>query len=151
ASALLAGPHALPAVAGDSSTAAALAPRIITELLRDTLGLRGVAITDAMTMEGVGKGYTTEQSSVLAVKAGADILLKPSDPTRAIDAVVAAVERGEISRARIDGAARSVLELKARSGVATNPIASLERLRDVVASPEHRATAASIAQRSLTL
>ena len=38
------------------------------------------AITDAMTMEGIGKGYTTEQSSVLAVKAGADILLKPSDP-----------------------------------------------------------------------
>ena len=70
-----------------------------------------------MTMEGIGKGYTTEQSSVLAVKAGADILLKPSDPTRAIDAVVAAVERGEISRARIDSAARHVLELKARSGV----------------------------------
>ena len=76
----------LPAIEGDSTTPATLAPRIITDLLRDTLGFRGVAITDAMTMEGVGKGYTTEQSSVLAVKAGADILLKPSDPTRAIDA-----------------------------------------------------------------
>ena len=75
---------ALPAVQGDSSTPATLAPRIITGLLRDSLGFRGVAITDAMTMEGIGKGYTTEQSSVLAVKAGADILLKPSDPTRAI-------------------------------------------------------------------
>ena len=142
---------ALPAVQGDSTTPATLAPRIITDLLRDTLGFRGVAITDAMTMEGVGKGYTTEQSSVLAVKAGADILLKPSDPARAIDAVVAAVERGEISRARIDSAARSVLELKARVGLSTNRIVSLERLRDVVGSPEHRATAASIAQRSITL
>jgi beta-N-acetylhexosaminidase len=142
---------ALPAVQGDSTTPATLAPRIITDLLRDTLGFRGVAITDAMTMEGVGKGYTTEQSSVLAVKAGADILLKPSDPVRAIDAVVAAVERGEISRARIEGAARAVLELKARSGAATQPIVSLEHLRDVVGSPEHRALAASIAQRSLTL
>jgi beta-N-acetylhexosaminidase len=142
---------ALPAVQGDSSTPATLAPRIITDLLRDTLGFRGVAITDAMTMEGVGKGYTTERSSVLAVKAGADILLKPSDPVRAIDAVVAAVERGELSRARIDSAARSVLELKARAGLATNRIVSLERLRDVVGSPEHRATAASIAQRSITL
>ena len=121
------------------------------DLLRDTLGFRGVAITDAMTMEGVGKGYTTEQSSVLAVKAGADILLKPSDPTRAIDAVVAAVERGEISRARIDSAVRRVLELKVRSGVAANRFVSLERLREVVGSPEHRALAASIAQRSITL
>ena len=111
---------ALPAIQGDSSTPATLAPRIITGLLRDTLGFRGVAITDAMTMEGIGKGYTTEQSSVLAVKAGADILLKPSDPTRAIDAVVAAVERGEISRARIDSAVRHVLELKVRSGAAPN-------------------------------
>ena len=142
---------ALPAVQGDSTTPATLAPRIITDLLRDTLGFRGVAITDAMTMEGVGKGYSTEQSSVLAVKAGADILLKPSDPVRAIDAVVGAVERGEISRARIDSAARAVLELKVRSGAAANPVVSLERLRDVVGSPEHRAIAASIAQRSLTL
>src|SRR5262249_19565964 len=117
----------------------------------DTLGFRGVAITDAMTMEGVGKGYTTEQSSVLAVQAGADILLKPSDPVRAIDAVVAAVERGAISRGRIDSAARAVLELKVRSGAAMQPIVSLEHLRDVVGSPEHRSLAASIAQRSLTL
>jgi beta-N-acetylhexosaminidase len=142
---------ALPAVQGDSSTPATLSPRIITGLLRDTLGFRGVAITDAMTMEGVGKGYTTEQSSVLAVKAGADILLKPSDPTRAINAVVEAVERGEIARSRIDSASRRVLELKARSGVWSAPVVSLERLRDIVGSPEHRALASDIARRALTL
>src|SRR5262249_45933100 len=50
---------ALPAVQGDSTTPATLAPRIITDLLRDSLGFHGVAITDAMTMEGVGKGYST--------------------------------------------------------------------------------------------
>jgi beta-N-acetylhexosaminidase len=142
---------ALPALAGDSATPATLAPGIITGLLRDTLGFGGVTITDAMTMEGVGKGYTTEQSSVLAVKAGSDILLKPSDPTRAIDAVVAAVERGDISRARIDSAVRHVLELKARSGVAFQPIADLYGMRDIVGAAEHRALAADIAQRAITL
>jgi beta-N-acetylhexosaminidase len=135
---------ALPAVAGDSTTPATLSPRIITGLLRDSLGFGGVTITDAMTMEGVGKGYTTEQSSVLAVQAGAD-------PTRAIDAVVAAVERGEISRARIDSAARHVLALKARVGLDANRYADLEALRDVVGSPAHRALAADIAQRAVTL
>lgn len=141
---------ALPAVTGDSSVPATLSPPIITNLLRDTLGFRGTAITDAMTMEGIGKGYTTEQSSVLAVKAGADILLKPSDPERAIDAVVAAVERGEISRARIDSAARHVLELKARSGVAFSPLVSLDHVREVVGSPAHRALARDIADRAVT-
>ena len=142
---------ALPAISGDSTTPATLSPRIITNLLRDTLGFRGVAITDAMTMEGIGKGYTTEQSSVLAVKAGADILLKPSDPTRAINAVVAAVEKGEITRARIDSAVRHILELKARSGVVATPVVSLERLREIVGSPEHRALSRDIAKRAITL
>jgi beta-N-acetylhexosaminidase len=142
---------ALPAVEGDSSTPATLAPRIMTGVLRDTLGFRGVTITDAMTMEGVGKGYGVAESSVLAVQAGADILLKPSDPTKAIDAVVAAVERGEITRARIDASVRRVLELKARSGVAFQPMVSLDTLREVVGAPTHRARAAEIAQRSITL
>ena len=142
---------ALPAVEGDSSTPATLAPRIMTGVLRDTLGFRGVTITDAMTMEGVGKGYGVAESSVLAVKAGSDILLKPSDPTKAIDAVVAAVERGEISRERIDASVRRVLELKARSGVAFHPFVSLDTLREVVGATAHRAKAAEIAQRSITL
>jgi beta-N-acetylhexosaminidase len=142
---------ALPALDGDSTTPATLTPKIITGLLRDTLRFRGVTITDAMTMEGVGKGYTTEQSSVLAVQAGADILLKPSDPTRAIEAVVAAVERGEISRSRIDSAVRHVLELKARTGVAFHPLVDLYAIRDIVGTPAHRALAADIAKRAVTL
>ena len=142
---------ALPAVEGDSTTPATLAPRIITGVLRDSLAFRGVAITDAMTMEGVGKGYGVEESSVLAVKAGADIILKPSDPTKAIDAVLAAVERGDISHARIDSAARRVLELKARTGVAFKRLVDLDALREVVGSREHRAAADDIARRAVTL
>jgi beta-N-acetylhexosaminidase len=142
---------ALPAVQGDSTTPATLAPRIITALLRDSLDFGGLAITDAMTMGGIGKGYTTEESSVLAVKAGADVLLKPENPTAAVNAVLAAVERGEISRARIDSSVRRVLEIKARTGVAFQPTVSLEHLRQVVHSPAHVALAADIARRSVTL
>ena len=141
---------ALPAI-DSSSVPATLSPQILTTLLRDSLHFRGTTITDAMTMEGIGKGYTTEQSAVLAVKAGANILLKPSDPTRAIDGVVAAVERGEITRARIDSAARHVLELRARAGLGESRYVSLGALRDVVGATEHRATAAGIAQRAVTL
>ena len=142
---------ALPAVQGDSTTPATLAPRIITGLLRDSLDFGGLAITDAMTMGGIGKGYTTEESSVLAVKAGADVLLKPGDPTAAVNAVLAAVEGGEISRARIDSSVRRVLEVKARTGVAVRPMVSLEHLREVVHSPEHLALATDVARRALTL
>ena len=141
---------ALPAV-DSSGVPATLSPLILTSLLRDTLGFRGVTITDAMTMEGIGKGYTTAQSTLLAINAGANILLKPANPTEAIDAIVAAVERGEIDRARVDAAARQVLVLTARAGLARARTVSLENLRDVVGAPEHRATAASIASRAITL
>jgi beta-N-acetylhexosaminidase len=142
---------ALPAIEGDTSTPATLTARVMSGLLRDTLGFRGLAITDAMTMDGVGKGYGVEESSILAVKAGADIILKPSDVPKAIDAVVGAVERGDITAARIEQSVRRVLELKARSGVAFQRFTSLDALRDVVGAPAHRAAAQDIAKRAITL
>jgi beta-glucosidase-like glycosyl hydrolase/CubicO group peptidase (beta-lactamase class C family) len=141
---------ALPSVEGDS-TPATLAPRIVTGLLRDSLGFRGLVYTDALTMDGIGAGYPIERSAVLAVRAGADVLLKPSDVRNAIDAVVAAVERGEITRARIDSSARRVLELKARTGVPVQPLVDLGALREAVGAPEHRAVAGEIARRAVTL
>ena len=142
---------ALPAIEGDSSTPATLTARVMSGLLRDSLKFRGLAITDAMTMDGVGKGYGVEESSVLAVKAGADIILKPGDVPRAIDAVVKAVESGDIPRNRVEQSVRRVLELKARSGVAFQRFTSLDALRDVVGAPAHRAAATDIAQRAITL
>ncbi|MFL5582380.1 MAG: glycoside hydrolase family 3 protein [Gemmatimonadaceae bacterium] len=141
---------ALPAVDPDG-TPATLEPHIITDLLRDSLHFRGVTVTDALTMEGVGAGYTIAQSSVLAVKAGNDILLAPTDVRAAIDAVEAAVNRGEITRERIAGSARRILELKARTGVAWRPVAPLDSLRHIVGAPEHWAVAQRVAERALTL
>lgn len=143
---------ALPAVGGDSATPSTLRPDVMTSLLRDSLGFRGVAITDALTMEGVGKGYSIEESLALAINAGSDILLRPGDDvTRAIDAVVASVERGSVSRARVDSAVRRILFMKARLGLARQREVSLEAVRTVAGSAEHRALAQDVAQRAITL
>lgn len=141
---------ALPAIE-QNNTPATLAPRVITGLLRDTLRFRGLTYTDAMTMDAVGEGYSVERSSVMAVQAGADILLKPSDIRKAIDAVVSAVERGEITAARIDSSARRILEWKARVGLDRQWLVSLDALRDSVAAPEHWASANRVAERAVTL
>ena len=141
---------ALPAVAGDS-TPATLVPAIFQELLRDTLGFRGLAVTDAMDMRGVGAGYPNEVSSVRAVQAGADILLMPADVGGAIRAVLAAVERGALTTARIDASVRRILELKVRTGALQRPLVDLDSLREVVGSTAHRATAQRIADGAVTL
>lgn len=141
---------ALPAV-GISNSPATLEPSIVTGLLRDSLGFRGLAVTDALRMQAVGRGYTPEQAAVLAVQAGADILLSPADIPKTIDAVVAAVEQGVIAPERIDRSARRILELKARTRAALHSIVSLDSLRRIVGAPEHWAIARDIAARAITL
>lgn len=141
---------ALPNAYGDSAPAT-LKREVMTGLLRDTLGFRGLTVTDALTMDGVAKGYGVAESAIRAVRAGDDILLMPGDAAQAIDAVAAAVEGGTIPRAQVDDAVRRILELKLRTGAIAQPIVSLDALRDVVGSPEHRATARAIAQRGITL
>jgi beta-N-acetylhexosaminidase len=143
---------ALPALGGDSTTPATLRQDVMEGLLRDSLRFRGVTITDALNMEGVGKGYTIEESVVRAINAGTDILLRPGDDvSRAINAVVAAVERGDVPRARIDTAVRRILWTKARLGLVQRREVPLEPIRTVVGSAAHRALAQDVAQRSLTL
>jgi len=104
-----------------------------------------------MTMEGVGKGYPLARSSVLAIQAGNDILLMPRDVPPLLDAVVAAVERGEITRERIEASVRRILELKVRAGAVSRPIVSLEALRDVVGAPANWDAARDIATHAVTL
>lgn len=141
---------ALPAVSHDS-VPSTLSPSIVTGLLRDTLGFKGLTVTDALSMEGIGGGYTIEKSSVLAVRSGADILLKPTDTRRAIDAVVAAVGDGTITLSRIDASVRRILELKLRTGTIAQPYADLTALRTIVGSLEHRRAAERIAAEAITL
>jgi beta-N-acetylhexosaminidase len=143
---------ALPALGGDSTTPATLRPDVMRALLRDSLGFRGVTVTDALSMEGVGKGYTIEESVVQAIRAGTDILLRPGDDaSRAISAVVAAVERGDLTAARIDSSVTRILWTKARVGLAASRDVPLEPIRTVVASGEHKTLAQDVAQRAITL
>ena len=141
---------ALPRAYGDS-TPATLSARVMGGLLRDTLGFRGLTVTDAMTMDGIARGFGQDESVLRAVDAGDDIILMPADATKAIDAVVRAVEAGRISRERIDASVRRILELKLRTGAISRPIVSLDDLRDSVATPEHWVTANAIATRAITL
>ena len=141
---------ALPAIE-QPGVPATLSPRVMTGLLRDTLGFRGTTFTDALTMEGVGQGYPVERACVMSVEAGADVLLMPTDVARCVDAVVAAVGAGRLTQARVDTSVRRVLELKVRTGAVSRPLVDLEELRAVVGAPAHRAAARDVAARAVTL
>lgn len=91
-----------------------LSYEIITRKLRNELGYNGVIITDSMAMGAIADSYTSDTAAVMAVKAGADIILMPESLEKSFNAVLNAVNSGEISISRIEESAERVLTLKAK-------------------------------------
>lgn len=91
-----------------------LSYEIITRKLRNELGYNGVIITDSMAMGAVADSYTSDIAAVMAVKAGADIILMPESLEKSFNGVLNAVNSGEISISRIEESAERVLTLKAK-------------------------------------
>lgn len=98
--------------AWDLDYPATLSHRILTQGLRQTLQFEGLIVTDALVMGAIANRYGTEEASVLAIEAGADILLMPPDPQKAIQAVCQAVQSGRIPLKRIQESVERIWRAK---------------------------------------
>jgi len=96
----------------DAERPATLSERILTQQLRQKLGFEKLIVTDALVMGAIAKRYGANEAPVLAVEAGADILLMPVDPEGAIQAVCAAVNSGRISSERIRASVERIWQAK---------------------------------------
>jgi beta-N-acetylhexosaminidase len=130
---------------------ATLSPAILTDLLRNEMGFKGLVVTDALEMGGIAKGFNGAEAAVRALEAGADVLLMPADPEAALKAVVAAVESGRLTRRRIQQSVAAILSAKERVGLERKRFVDLEAIGDVVDSPEASQRAQEIAGRAVTL
>lgn len=91
-----------------------ISKEVITDMLINELGYKGIVITDSFSMGAITKEYTTADAAVRAVNAGVDMILMSSDLTGTHGAILAAVESGEISKERIEESVRKILLLKAK-------------------------------------
>ena len=130
---------------------ATLSPAILTDLLRKQMGFQGLVVTDALEMGGIVKGFGVGDAAVRALEAGADALLMPADPEAAIRAVVAAVESGRLTRARIRKAPSSCSRRRKSVGLDRRRFVDLEAIGDILDSPEANERAQQIADRAVTL
>jgi beta-N-acetylhexosaminidase len=86
-------------------------------MLRRDIGFDGVVVTDDLAMAGAKGGDSPAEAALQAVGAGADLFVVSSPSQQqadAYDAVVAAVESGEIPRSRIEKSVERVLTIKER-------------------------------------
>lgn len=90
-----------------------LSETVLTDKLRGELGFNGVIVTDGMDMGAITSDYSCEEATLLAIKAGADVILCPQDYQTAFNAVLSALENGELTEKRIDQSVRRILSMKA--------------------------------------
>jgi beta-glucosidase len=100
--------------AWDEQLPATLSRLVLTELLRESLKFAGLIVTDALIMGAIANRYGADEAPVMAVEAGADILLMPVNPETAIKAVCDAVKSGRISATRIHASVERIWQAKAK-------------------------------------
>lgn len=144
---------------------ATLSARVLTGLIRNTLGFEGVVVTDCLQMKAITDHFGPEDAVIRAVQAGTDIILMPSDLDRAYQAVLAAVKNGDIPAATIDQAVARILALKLKLGVVEINNGRLQPGNDVsrsledkintalaiVGCPQHQSLEQEVAGQAVTL
>jgi beta-N-acetylhexosaminidase len=130
---------------------ATVSESVLTGLLRNEIGFRGLIVTDAMDMAGLTSLYSQGEAAVRVIEAGADVLLMPSDPEACIRALVAAVKSGRISRQRIDASAAKVMAAKQAVGLSRRRFVNLDSISDDLEDPSFEQMAQNVADRAFTL
>ncbi len=124
---------------------------IITGLLREELGFKGVVVTDAMLMGGVTSLYEPGEAAVLAIEAGVDLILMPPDLNAAYEGVEQAVNSGRLSEERVNESVRRILTLKAIFEVYNRPPCSMDAIDQLLQSNEADNACASISSDAVTI
>jgi beta-N-acetylhexosaminidase len=103
----------------DSVYPASLSERVITGILRDSLGFEGVVISDAMGMGAISENYGFEEAVLLAINAGTDILLYTGNRYNDVSLVAEVtriilqnIDAGNLSEARINASYERIMALK---------------------------------------
>ena len=124
---------------------------VVTGLLREHLGFRGLIFTDSMLMDGVARMGTSAENAVKAVLAGNDMVLDSPDMLDAFRGLKEAVESGVIPRARLEASVRRILTAKAELGLHKTRAVNMDSVPVIVGGRRHALVARQVSERAVTL
>ncbi len=129
-----------------SEMPASLSKKITMGQLRQNMGFEGLIYTDALEM----KGAALENNAMLALMAGADVLLTSSTPMQDLNVIYNAVKSGKISRDLIEDRCKRVLRYKYLLGLPNEKPIQRQGLEDRINSSECKRVLSSLANASMT-
>ena len=141
----------IPALEDERHLPSTLSKNMVTHLLQEDMGFKGLVITDALEMQGVSDHFSPGVSELKALQAGNDILLLPQDVPAAISAIINAVETGLISEELINERCRKVLYYKELVGLDQFTYIPSDRLYEDLNTTKGNLLNKSLAEASLTL
>src|SRR5436853_1086722 len=143
----------VPALEPDPNRVATTSPAIVTGLLKNQLGFKGIVVTDALDMAGLTRLYAANigRAAVDAFKAGNDLLLIPADLDASYNAMLQAVNSGEISQDRLNASVLKLLKAKAALGLEKARLVDVEKLPTQVDSPANVLFGQQVADDAVTL
>jgi beta-N-acetylhexosaminidase len=143
----------VPALDAEPNRVATTSKPVVSGLLKEEMGFKGIVVTDALDMAGLTRLYAKDigRAAVESFLAGNDMLLIPADLGASYRAVLEAVRSGEIDRHQLDQSVRKILELKASLGLNKARLADLAQLSGQVAKPENVAAGERMADEAITL
>ena len=128
-----------------------LSKPIVTGLLKEELGFKGLIISDAMEMKGVVKYFKDGEADVMGVIAGNDILELSENSERAVKLVRKAVREGRLTMDRIDYSVKKILMAKYWAGLNEKDTLNESNVAAEVNRPESKALVQELADASMTL
>ncbi|WP_088011253.1 glycoside hydrolase family 3 protein [Gottfriedia acidiceleris] len=143
---------------------ATLSKKVLTGLLREEMGFKGVIVTDALNMKAIADNFGQEEAVVLALKSGVDIALMPAQVNSlemeknlasVFNAVKKAIETGELPMERVNASVQRILTLKEKRGILNpNTVPIEEKVANalkVVGNKEHKKKEKKMAEDAVTL
>jgi beta-N-acetylhexosaminidase len=110
----------IPVLDNTPNLASTLSKKIVTDLLRNELGFKGLTFTDALGMQGVAKYWGEGETELKALMAGNDVLLFSANVAKAKKMIKDAITKGQITVAEIDKHVLKILIAKEWCGLHTN-------------------------------
>jgi beta-N-acetylhexosaminidase len=143
----------VPALDPEPNRVATTSRAIVTGLLKEDMGFKGIVVTDALDMAGLTRLYAKDigRAAVESFQAGNDMLIIPANLDASYRSVLQAVQSGEISRQRLDQSVHKILELKASLGLSKARLVDPGKLSSEVAKPENLAAGQRVADEAITL
>ena len=129
AAAIMVAHLSIPSLDSTPNQASTLSKPIVTGLLKNELGFKGIAVTDAMNMKGVADYYPQGVADVKAIEAGNDLVEFSKDIPKAISEVMKALKSRQLNQADINRRIKKILTAKYRAGLAYYQPVSLIHLR----------------------